>query len=83
MDKETMDTGIAVIFICLGLLFAIFHRFMATKAIYYQRPFRSLLPGKKEADPTEIKVTTFVFLIAGLLFVLFGVLTLFKVIRFK
>ncbi len=68
MDKETMDTGMAVIFIYLGLLFAIFHRFMAMKAIYYRRPFRSLLPGKKEAGPTEIKVTTFMFLIGGLLF---------------
>jgi len=83
VDKETWDVVAGIVSICMGLLFAIFHRFMAMKAIYYQRPFRSLLPGKKEAGPTEIKITIFTFLIAGLLFALFGVLTLFKVIRFR
>jgi uncharacterized membrane protein len=83
MDKETMDMVMGIVFICVGLLVAMFHRFVAMKAIYYQGELRSLSLGKKEADPTEIKVTTFAFLIAGLLFASVGALTLFKVIRFK
>lgn len=83
MDRETIDSGFAIISICLGLLVAIFHRFVAMKAIYYRRALRTLLLGEKKVGPTEIKVTTFVFLITSLLFFLLGVLTLFKVIRFK
>ena len=83
MDEETMDMVMGIVFICMGLLVAVFHRFVAMKAIYYRRQLRSLLPGKKEAGPTEVKVTTFMFLIAGLLFALFGALTLLKVIKFK
>ncbi len=83
MDKETINMVMGIFFICMGLLAAIFHRFMATKAIQSQRPLRSLLPGRKEAGPTEIRVTNVAFLIVGLLFVLIGVLTLFMVISFK
>lgn len=64
-----------IVFLCIGLLFAIFHREIAhrTAEFYY-----TLL----HIHFTE-KGYQIVFLLVGAGFALFGLLTVFRIIRFK
>ena len=72
-----------VIFILMGLWFAIYHKSLGTKTAYYQQRFWELFHFRTSFSEGTINVIQIMFLIIGVAFLIFGLLSLFHIIRFK
>ncbi len=82
--SESMINTIGGIFLTvLGLGFAIFHKFVGSSAAYSQQKFWSLFRFRIEFTEIDIKRFQIGFLIIGIAFIAFGLLTIFQAIRFR
>jgi hypothetical protein len=83
MSGSIINTLGGIFFTVLGLGFAIFYKFVGSKAAYSQQKFWSLFHFRIEFTETDIKRFQIGFLIIGLAFIVFGLLTIFQAIRFR
>ena len=70
-----------IAFISLGLWFIIYHKAIGTKAVPYQQRLWKSFHFKEQLGPTTEKLCQLIYLIMGLLFLMFGILGLFQIIK--
>lgn len=75
MNKTSIDIIGGVIAVIIGLVFAIFHRQLAHKTADFYYRFLHVQFGEK-----GYKIG---FLLFGIVFIIFGFLAIFQVVRFK
>jgi len=83
MDKNVMDILGGIISVIMGLGLIIYHKSLGTKTAYYQQRFWDLFHFRTSFSEGTINAIQIMFLIIGISFIIFGLLTVFQVIRFK
>jgi len=81
MDKTTIDIIGGIIFISLGLWFTTCFKNVGSEAVRYQQKLWSFLTRRPvNFSEGTIKFYKIGYLVVGILFIAFGLLTIFKII---
>jgi MFS superfamily sulfate permease-like transporter len=81
MNKTAMDIFSGAIPIIVGIVCAFGHRFLGTIAARYQKQFLQVIGIRVEFSDQTVRAMQIAFLLAGLCFILFGLIALSRIIK--
>jgi len=81
MNKTVMDIFSGVIPIIVGVVCIVGYRFLGTITARYQKQFLGLIGIRVEFSDQTIRAMQIAFLIAGLCFIIFGLIALSRIIK--
>jgi hypothetical protein len=81
MNQTAIDMFSSVIPIIVGVICILGHKYLGTIAARYQKQFLQLIGIRIEFSDQTVRSMQIAFLLAGLLFILFGLIALFRIIK--